>query len=1549
MTRTRRLILLTINLLPVIVLVIASVVFVKHQVDFIIKHSNLIVAAELEKRFHRKVEVGAVTVRPLGKAVLKQVRIANGDSFQNGTLASAARITIKYDWRALLKGRAAAAVSEVEILDPRLLLVRRPDGSFNVTELLKPPPGPKKPPFSGLVKIAGGKVSFIDYAVRPGETPRPIDLCDLTAAIEARMLPVYAFNGTLRGGLGQFTRAKFSGTYNANSKRAAVKVDATDVLASLLARYAWKSKDAQVFAGKMDINGALDIHHVSGHYRTSISGKGVVHNATAKISLFTEPLTNIAGLVQMKTNKVDLDLTARFAGGPIHAKGSLDFARPPTHIDLAVGSKAIDANRLIKSAAFLKALSHFSPSGLSPLLVKLTGTFADPTVVVDTRLPSVVFQDVQLRQVAISATYKSGVVHLQSGAFSARGMSIEVAGDITTKPSTSIDLKGRFSNLNLALLPIGELSGAVSSTLRTPSPAISLKGIASGTFTAAGPVSSPTISLSTRTTNGSVAGVPFGSIEGGIQISGTSIRVNNLVIAGVLGGMLRSSGVVSTTGRIDLAIAGESINLGQLAARFGEPGVEGTGFFNGRVTGSLKSPHVEGFIEAFGVKTQEYTVDHASAEVSADRDRIVVSEATIQIFPAAIRFSGEATGLQTDRIFLAAKASMERLEVSKLLELADREADVTGIIGGEFTFSGIYLPDARPGQQRLVDAVASGFLNMEDGTAFGYPISSASASVDYSDDVIRLLNASITGDGAELTASGTVNTATHDVDGAFKLTDFALSRLQEAVGEYAVLAGTANASGTVSGEWDDIKAAAQLSVDNLRVNFEKFDRADLQFAYADGKVASYSAVIERAGQSAELSGAGYDLETNCFESAKGVLENISVPDIISLVRASPYFSSAEGQSAATLFNKLPKISGGRLNGSFELSGCLDSTAAGAPIIPDGTLDLIVSNIGIDIQQIQDVELHASAKDGIISLHQLLAVSDDASLEATGERAYDNGVLQIEVSAENIQLSRLSPWLGDNTPRGTLSATFDIDGPYQTPDIIGSVEIVKPGFGAFTLDSIRAGQIRVTPNRIEIPDILLSAQGHQAVAAASVPWNWLSLSVPDDEPISVSAQLSQQSLDIIGVLLPLVDSTKTTGALEAAWFRLDGTLLDPQLAGALKIVDGTVVLAGFTNTFSGVTVDLGFEGDRIVVNECRVSSNLGGNAYVVPGGSVTLGILSGSEINLSVVADQLVVGEKNILGFKEDVLTQIDAGLLVTGPLMEPLIADSAVAGKQGGINLSNARFSFQTAAGRTELPAESAINPKFDITLRIGKDVVISPPNLRLTVAGSGKLVGSLLQPQVPDLRLTVQSGEINLATARLRLASGGTIDISYLPPQALSVSLNLQAEASVFALSSFRRQERYQITMRITGQASNPQISLSSNPPGLSREQMLAALGHVPGLFSSPESDLQNELAGVLTAAAASTIFAPIEDIFVQKFGFEQFSLQYSSVTPLSLFLSHRLTGKLYVSFYQRLSAALADVQDVEYQVLLNYRWRPNFQVSFGVDDQQTALFQVMYAAAFR
>ena len=1534
MSRSRKLALFTLTFLPVVVLIVASLVYLKHQTDLLAQHANVIIAGELERRFGKQVHVGEVQAGTLGTVVLKDIKVARGKTLREGTLASAAMVTLHYDWRALLLGgRGAGSVSEVDVADPRVLLIRRPDGTFNITELLKPPGGPKKPPFVGRVKITGGEATFIDYAVRPAERPTPIQLHRVIGTIRAAAQPIYTFDATADGTRGQLDHGVFSGSYHALTKRAIIKTRAVGVSARLLAPYVWKSRSAQVMAGKLNTNATLDARKVRDRYTVSLVGNARVSQAAIRLSMLKAPATNVGGTVAVAGGRVTAKLSGTFAGAPVRTAGSLTYKKQPPILDMAIDSSSIEMNRLLASTTFLGPLSQFSPTGRGPVHARLTGSLSDLTVEATAQVPRASIRNVPVEEVSVAAIYRRGRLELRSVELFAKGALIQASGFVSTRPVTTLDLRGRFANLDLGLVPVRKDLAAT--------------GKATGTFAVTGPAAAPSVSVTARATNGTIAGVPFSSVDGDIQIAGSRAKVNDLILRGVFNGQIRASGVASASS-IDLSLTGESIDIGQLAGRLGQPGYAGTAFLNGRVTGTLQSPRVEGSVEVFGGRAEEYSIDHAVVAFTADRKHIVVSEGIVQMFPAELRFSGEASGLETNRVAVTGKASVRRLEVTKLLELSKRDVDVTGTILGDFTFAGLYLPKARPGTPRFVDAVASGSLTLEDGTAFGYPVSSASAKLDYSGNTLKLTDASVVSDKARIVLNGNVNTDTHVVDGSFSLAGFELSRLQEITGDYAVLAGTASISGLISGQWDNLKISADAKTDGLVVNYEKFDQAELGFAYSDGKLASYSATIARAGQSLVISGTDFDPDTNCLASAKGVLTDISVPDIMDILRASPFFSSEDGAAIARTLDKSPKLTSGRLNGSFELSGCLQSND-GEPVLPDGKIDLTATNVGVDAQQIQSIELHASAKSGVVSLGKFEAVSDDMSLAASGDRAYEKGILRLGVTAENIKLARLSPWLGPNTPDGTLSAAFNIDGPLGAPDIIGSVEVIKPGYGGFTFDSLRASQIQVTANRIDIPDILLSAQGHQATAKASVPWNWMSLSVPNDEPISLSVELSRQSLNILGVLLPVVDAAKTTGTVESAWFQLGGTLLDPQLAGSLKVAGGTIALTGFTNTFTGVQVDLGFVGDRIVVNALSASSSQGGNVHVVPGGYVAVGILGTSDTDLRIVADRLTVGEKNLLGLKEDVVTQIDAGLAVTGPPSAPTLADAAVESKQGGITLSHAKLSFQTTSTRGPMPAIASVNPKLNVSLRLGQDVVISPPSMQLTVTGGGALTGTLLQPSVADLNMSVVSGEINLATARLRIVQGGTIDVSYTPPAEPSVRVDLQASASVFAVNSLRQRERYQITMRITGQAAKPQITLTSSPPGLTREQMLAALGHVPALFSSAETGLQNELANVLTAAAASTLFAPIENIFVQKLGFEQFSLEYSALAPLSLYISHQIAGKFYLAIYRRLSASFASVQDVEYQVMLNYRLNPMYQFSLGVDDQQTTTFQFGYTKAFR
>lgn len=1533
MTRSRRLALMLITYLPVVVLMIAGTAYVRRELETIVRRANVLIAGELERRFEREVKVGSARVGTLGEAVLEDIRVAKGKTLSTGEMVSARKVVVYYDWRALISGKGAGSVSRVVVFDPNVLLVRRRDGTFNVSDLLKRPPVPKRPPFVGIVRIIGGKVTFFDYAVQPARTPVPLHVRDLTGTVDAAGYPLYKFDAAARGQQGEFATARVRGTYQSMSKRILIRIVAGGVSAPRLTPYVVKSNKVQVSGGIINTTASLDFRKVAGHYRVSVTGTGRVRNATVRVAMLSSPVTDVTGVVALARNRARLNLSAGFVSSRVTAMGSVtDFVNP--RLDLTLNSPGVDLRRLIASTTFLRSLSMFEPSGRGPAHARLAGTLDNLTVDASACVPRASIRGVRVQSVFVSVVYRPTAVEIRSLRAIADGTTFYARGRVALRPATTLDLSGRFEGLEVRRVPV-KLPYAVT-------------GRASGSFGITGTTSRPVISLEGQAVNGSIGRVAFSSVQGSLTMSGPTVEVSSLTVSGVFGGFVRAAGIVSGTA-FDLRVSADSIDVYSLASVLGKSGYGGTAFFDGRVFGNLKEPRVQGAIEVFGGQVDEYTIDHGVARFSADRGSVAVSEGLIQMYPAELRFSGDATGLNTGRVAFSGEAHVRRLETTKLLGLLKRELDVTGTLLGDFAFSGVYLPKARRGEQHFQDVAASGSVSLEDATAFGYPVTSASAKLEYAGDEFRLTEASAVSDGARLVANGSINTVSRTVDASFDLTGVHLSRFEEYFGDYFVLGGTAGISGRVSGPLDNVRGTVDGNVEGLVVNYEKFDSATAHLDYDNGRFESFKINIARAGQMLDLSGTGYDPETNCLTSAQGVLTDISVPDLLAIVRASPYFSSEEGKPIARSLDELPRLNSGRINGVFSLSGCFESPE-GDLILPDGAINLSARNVGVDVQTVETIELVASAKSGVVSLDKFEVVAGEASIVASGERAYEDGEINLEVRADNLALSDLSPWLGPGTPLGTMSAVFDIFGAASAPEIVGSVEIIKPSYGGFTFDRLRASSVQIMANRIEIPNVILTAGAHQASASASVPWEWSEHPIPNDEPISVSADISGQDLSVLSVFVPLVDAAKTSGTIEEGSFHLAGTLLDPQMSGSLKVSDGTIALRDFTNTFTGVKADLVFTGDRIEVNTLSAFSSDGGSLHVVPGGYVAVGILGASEMNLAVVADRLVIGEKNLLGYRENVRTQVDAALSVTGPVANPTVADASVEGKLGGITLSHGKLAFVlTPKPETTLALALPINPALRVTLRLADDVEVSPPGMSMVVVGTGMLSGMLSAPRV-DLPLEIRSGEINLTTARLRVTPGGSIRITYEYPNEPVVTVNFQSTTSVFAVNSLGQRDRYRITMRVTGQASKPQISLTSEPPGLTQAQMLAALGHVPGLFTSAEAGLESELASVLTAVGTTALLAPIENIFIQKLGFEQFSLEFSPMYPLSIYVSRHLFGGFYIAFYQQLTGSFAGVgtADTLYEVVLSYRFKHLYQISVGANNQQTIVFQIGYGSAF-
>ena len=157
-----------------------------------------------------RVDVFKARIRPFfGEVMLSQVQVREtvGDS-PGPMVASSARVTVRFDPWAMLKGRFEAR--DVTVAGPTIRLRRKPDGSWNVEGLLADPwPGPS----GGATPPISIQKGTVELAEEGAETPLVL-LRDVSIAIPASKGPSapIPFELTARGEDGLFDRLNLEGT-----------------------------------------------------------------------------------------------------------------------------------------------------------------------------------------------------------------------------------------------------------------------------------------------------------------------------------------------------------------------------------------------------------------------------------------------------------------------------------------------------------------------------------------------------------------------------------------------------------------------------------------------------------------------------------------------------------------------------------------------------------------------------------------------------------------------------------------------------------------------------------------------------------------------------------------------------------------------------------------------------------------------------------------------------------------------------------------------------------------------------------------------------------------------------------------------------------------------------------------------------------------------------------------------------------------------------------------------------------------------------------------
>jgi hypothetical protein len=640
---------------------------------------------------------------------------------------------------------------------------------------------------------------------------------------------------------------------------------------------------------------------------------------------------------------------------------------------------------------------------------------------------------------------------------------------------------------------------------------------------------------------------------------------------------------------------------------------------------------------------------------------------------------------------------------------------------------------------------------------------------------------------------------------------------------------------------------------------------------------------------------------------------------------------------------------GQVQASLSLTGALQEPTASLRLNaetlewrgqPLGSLNLQAEWAGAsDIRDLADAPDATRARETLrrlrtqhATLQRLDWQADTARLEARGVYTPERLTADVEIAQLPLRWARL--W-EPSLPAfdGNLDLSLLAAGAPESPELTLSATVNQLAYGDYTIDQILFSQIEVREGVIQTDDALIRMGDYQARLSGRLPFRWSPLSIPDDEPIQVSARLREQPLTLLGLFLP-IDPARTQGTLDAS-LEIGGTLAEPQPRGYLQITNGALALQDLNTALQEVGLQVAFDGREAQIVQAHAKSSAGGGLRVA--GNIDL---TGEKptANLTLYADALTAAEPKLPVLGGSALAVVSGAVQIQGALTEPTV--------QGALRVPRGFLYLPP-----ELPERTAgeplpVNPRFDVRITIADDFTLRNPNLDARLEGALQVGGSLQAPTLSG-EFSLQGGVLNLPTARLRLEPESVARLNYPFTSATGetiarIELDVRASTSVVAPDFTGDPTRYRVEVDVRGPLDDPerlQMTARSDPPGLSEQRILSLLGRGQVLAAiargaDPAQVFREQLGDILTTQVLPGLLAPLEAGIAEAFDLEQFTLDYTGLRPASLYLVKNLFDGVGIAYRRGIGVAGNEYQArIFYRLPFRNRLLQRLRVGFGFE----------------
>ncbi|MDI9635090.1 AsmA-like C-terminal region-containing protein [Geitlerinema splendidum] len=934
----------------------------------------------------------------------------------------------------------------------------------------------------------------------------------------------------------------------------------------------------------------------------------------------------------------------------------------------------------------------------------------------------------------------------------------------------------------------------------------------------------------------------LGAIESRVSWRGQTAEIKRATIEG-------PSGVGQVTGHINTANGTLDLEarLGGLDLAAWQDTATGVAYIDGKVTGKLESPRMDGVANIYKLQIGNVTVPAIKSDVV-----LVQNDLNLKNFVATMGL-GEVTG--------DANIAIDTQTITGLASAKD--LFVSDFIPGIPTVGSADIKDIRI-WGKLAAPTLSAVISSDDLIVAGYEVDRVEGDIHFTNNIFTLNNLIARAGEGQLNGSGTLDIGTMATEGSLELESLPLDRVPVDRSTFD-LKGNVSGALTVASQ-DGMNWVGQGTFKPSDVNLNDFNAGNGSFQLSlAGDIVSLHGGIGSTAGFAEVIQMSYNLTDQVLLPSEILVSNLGVAG--ALLTVSDKIETDNRQIRRIL---------------DTLSGTLSA---------DLTLEGPISDILVDVKSAKVTEFEAIGQpQGEISASGSWSKDSWTLNQSSWRRGL--GVASVRGSADSVKGFSLQGDLTNFDP--SVATLFFEDAPEISALLTSSFILSGKGDeieGRGTLN-LRNIQVRGKNDQLVDVPVALDSQEIELTdgtisAKANVSFDGLAGQLTATIPLSIfdSEPTGKFEAEVVAEDRPVSDLEKYLSGIDLK-----------QSAGLVKArvhVSGTTKQFDIDGTASFGTADspgkLVFPATNTSLSQVLVSASASkGNLRLVAsansshGGEVnadvTAGIQQVLEGNLgqNVLAEIPLNGEINLDGFKIVEKIRLAKPVRAGQPPEYAEASQASEATWSGrvtiGGNGQSPMIGGRLVASNVKayLPPEfppstpgdpPVVSPIFDnLQIHAASGTELGVPNGELILLGDAFITGALdnLAVRAP---LTVESGTFLLPTSRIKLEEGGTVTlIAGLGEAAPRVDVNLTGTTTVTLRQASDRYQTYRLLIEIRGDLLDPQgvnISGSSDPPDLSQEEIRAIVGQEDFIRDLVNSALagnrQNLQEGVFSLALPS------------------------------------------------------------------------------------------------